>query len=176
MVGGSGRVRNIGCFNPKPWKTTKTICSNVSSLRGAGWEDGCLITFLGANGQQGGAGGPAQEGWDKLECSGISVSVCRCFWPWGPAECNSAAPLHPSRLCQIPVSPSLPRAWGFPADSLVKNLPVSAGDSGLIPGSGRSPGEGNGSPLQYSCWRIPWTEEPGGVVHGFAKSWAWLSS
>ena len=32
----------------------------------------------------------------------------------------------------------------------------------LISGSGRSPGEGNGNPLQYSSWKIPWTEEPGG--------------
>ena len=32
-----------------------------------------------------------------------------------------------------------------------KNLPTNAGDMGLIPGSGRSPGEGNGNPLQYSC-------------------------
>ena len=36
-----------------------------------------------------------------------------------------------------------------------------AGDAGLIPGSGRSLGEGNGNPLQYPTWRIPWTEEPG---------------
>ena len=34
-------------------------------------------------------------------------------------------------------------------------------DAGLIPGSGRSPGEGNGYLLQYSCLEIPWTEEPG---------------
>ena len=43
---------------------------------------------------------------------------------------------------------------GFPGDAVVKNLPASvgdAGDSGLIPGSGRSPGGGNGNPLQYSC-------------------------
>ena len=40
----------------------------------------------------------------------------------------------------------------FPGDSEVKNLPVNAGDSGSIPGLGRSPGEGNGNPLQYSCW------------------------
>ena len=40
---------------------------------------------------------------------------------------------------------------GFLGDSVVKNLPVNAGDKGLIPGSGRSPGEGNGNPLQYSC-------------------------
>ena len=41
---------------------------------------------------------------------------------------------------------------GFPGDSEVKNLPVNAGDSGSIPGLGRSPGKGNGNPLQYSCW------------------------
>ena len=38
---------------------------------------------------------------------------------------------------------------------MVKNLPANAGDMGLIPGSGRSPGEGNGSPLQYSCLGNP---------------------
>ena len=37
----------------------------------------------------------------------------------------------------------------------------NVGDQGSIPGSGRSPGEGNGNPLQYSCLEIPWTEEPG---------------
>ena len=42
-------------------------------------------------------------------------------------------------------------------DKIVKN----AGDLGLIPGSGRFPGEGNGNPLQYFAWRIPWTEELG---------------
>ena len=40
---------------------------------------------------------------------------------------------------------------GFPSGSVVKNLPANAGDTGdLILGSGRSPGGGNGSPLQYS--------------------------
>ena len=38
----------------------------------------------------------------------------------------------------------------FPGGSVVKNLPANAGDAGLIPGSRRSPGEGNGDPLQYS--------------------------
>ena len=38
---------------------------------------------------------------------------------------------------------------------MVKNLPANAGDMGLIPGSGRSPGRGNGNPLQYSCQKIP---------------------
>ena len=50
-------------------------------------------------------------------------------------------------------------------DSLaVKNPPANTRDSkdlGLIPGSRRSPGVGSGNPLHYSCWKIPWTEEPG---------------
>ena len=43
----------------------------------------------------------------------------------------------------------------FPGGSAVKNPPVNAGDAGLIPGLGRSPGEGNGNPLQYSCLGNP---------------------
>ena len=39
----------------------------------------------------------------------------------------------------------------------------NAEDQGSIPGSGRSPEEGHGNQLQYSCPRIPWTEEPGGL-------------
>ena len=42
--------------------------------------------------------------------------------------------------------------------SVIKNPPANAGDTGSVPGSGRSPGEGNGNLL---AWRIPWTEEPG---------------
>ena len=44
---------------------------------------------------------------------------------------------------------------------MVKNLPANTGDTGSISGSGRSLGEGNGNPLQYSWRKIPWTEEPG---------------
>ena len=40
---------------------------------------------------------------------------------------------------------------GFPSGSVVKNPPANAGDLGSIPGPGRSPGGGNGHPLQYSC-------------------------
>ena len=46
-------------------------------------------------------------------------------------------------------------SWGFPGGSGVKNLPVNAGDLGSIPGSGRSPGEGNHNPLHYSCLEDP---------------------
>ena len=44
---------------------------------------------------------------------------------------------------------------GFPGGSVVKNLLDNIGDAGLIPGSGRSPGEGNGNPLQHSCLENP---------------------
>ena len=44
---------------------------------------------------------------------------------------------------------------GFPGGSAIKNPPANAGDSGLIPGMGRSPGEGNGKPLQYPCLANP---------------------
>ena len=46
---------------------------------------------------------------------------------------------------------------------MVKNPPANGGDTGLIPGLERSPGGGNGNPLQYSCWEISWMEEPGGL-------------
>ena len=76
----------------------------------------------------------------------------------------------------------------FPVAQTVE-FACNAGDLGLIPGSGRSSGEGNGNPLQYSClensihsnilaWRIPWTEETGrlpsmgsqGVGHNWANN------
>ena len=66
---------------------------------------------------------------------------------------------------------------GFPGDSVLKNLPANAGDLGSIPVSGRSPGEGIGNPLQYSCLensldRGAWWGAP---VHGVAKSQTALS-
>ena len=69
---------------------------------------------------------------------------------------------------------------GLPGGSDVKNLPADAwdtGGTGSIPESGRSPGGGDGTPLQYS-----WLEDPidrGAwrvTVHGIAKSWTWLST
>ena len=44
---------------------------------------------------------------------------------------------------------------GFPGGSVIKNPPANSGDMWLIPWSGRSPGEGNGNPLQYSCLGNP---------------------
>ena len=55
---------------------------------------------------------------------------------------------------------------GFPGGTVVKNLPANARDTrdlGSIPGSGRSPGGGNGYPPSLLAWKIPLTEEPGGL-------------
>ena len=49
---------------------------------------------------------------------------------------------------------------------MVKGPPANAGDTrvmGSIPGLGRSPGGGNGSPLSILAWKILWTKEPGGL-------------
>ena len=65
---------------------------------------------------------------------------------------------------------------GFPGDSDGKASACNAGDPGSIPGSGRSPGEGNDNPLQYSCLE---NSMVGGAwwdtVHGVPKSWTRLS-
>ena len=59
---------------------------------------------------------------------------------------------------------------GFPGVSVVKNPPASTGDSGSIPGSRRSPGEGNGNPLQYSSPGNPMDRGAWqAAVHGVAK-------
>ena len=59
---------------------------------------------------------------------------------------------------------------GFPGGSEVKVSACNAGDLGLIPGLGRSPGEGNGNPLQDSCLDNP-MDGGGWWVHGVPKSW-----
>ena len=53
---------------------------------------------------------------------------------------------------------------GFSDSSVVKkNLPANAADTGSIPGSERSPGEGNATHSSILIWEIPWTEEPSGL-------------
>ena len=60
---------------------------------------------------------------------------------------------------------------GFPSDSVVKNPPANAGDAGSIPGSERSPGEGNSNPPQYSCLGNPMDRRAQqSAVHGVAES------
>ena len=100
------------------------------------------------------------EGLDShtARCSGLRRSNSKGNDPQRrfPHKCTSwrksvffffYCTIHVSALC-----PSYIR--GFPGGIVVKNLPADAGDArdaGLIPGSGRSAGEGNSNPLQYSC-------------------------
>ena len=70
------------------------------------------------------------------------------------------------------LKPSLLLYYDFPGGADGKASAYTAGDPGSIPGSGRSPGEGNGNPLQYSCLensmdRATWRA----TVPGVAKSW-----
>ena len=68
---------------------------------------------------------------------------------------------------------------GFPRGAVVKNMPANAGGTGnmgSVPGLGKSPGEGNGNPLQYSCLENPMDREAWwATVHGVSKSQIRLS-
>ena len=60
----------------------------------------------------------------------------------------------------------------FPGGSDSKESVCNVGDLGLIPGLGRSPGEGNGNPLQYACLEHPMNRGAWwATVHGVTKSW-----
>ena len=61
--------------------------------------------------------------------------------------------------------------WGFPGGAVVKNPLANSGDVGSTLGLGRSPGEGNGNPLQYSCLGNPMDKAAfWATVHGVAES------
>ena len=94
-------------------------------------------------------------------CACVCVCVCACVCVSG-----SKRPLFQStKSFWIEVYSNNLR--GFSGGSVIKNLPANAGDAGdagSIPGFGRSPEEGNGNPLQYSCLEnSTWTEDPGGL-------------
>ena len=66
---------------------------------------------------------------------------------------------------------------GFLCGSVVRNLPATAGDMGSIPGSGRSPGGGNGNPLQCSCLKKSHGQRSlAGYGAGIAESWTPFSA
>ena len=61
--------------------------------------------------------------------------------------------------------------WDFPGSSVVKNLPANEEEVGLSPGSGRSPGGGNGNPLKYCCLENPMDRGAWwATVHGIPES------
>ena len=97
-------------------------------------------------------------------------------WPqWALIFLAQESQLHPSALAPSLNMPPLLLAH-FPGGSEVKASACNAGDLGSIPGSGRSPGEGTGNPLQYSCLENPIDGEAWwATVHGVAKSRTRLS-
>ena len=98
----------------------------------------------------------SEEGGDALD---RNIAL-----PWGSNTTSQPLSLLPLVLIMR----------GFPGGAVVKNLPASAGDprnAGLIPGSGRSPGLGNGNPLQHSYLENSMDREAWrATVHGVAKS------
>ena len=67
--------------------------------------------------------------------------------------------------------------WGFPGGSDSKESACNAGDLSSIPGFGRSPGEGNGNPLQYSCLENPMDRGAWqATVQRVEKSWTGMSN
>ena len=67
-------------------------------------------------------------------------------------------------------------SWSFPGGSDSKESAYNGGDRGSVPGLGRSPGEGNDNPLQYSCLENPMDRGAWqATVHGVEKSWTQLN-
>ena len=89
----------------------------------------------------------------------------------------SQRPQHLRGRGSTKICHSLPSGWGFPGGSGGELSACNVGNLGSIPGLGRSPGEGNGNPFQYSCLENPVN---GGAwwatVHGVAKSRIQLSN
>ena len=117
---------------------------------------------------------------------------CETTRRWGRPRLSGRFHLRKGGLVAVQVKPSwnlhvskslfcicLNRCWGFLGSSVVKESACSTGDEGhadSIPGPGRSPGEGNGNPLQYSCLENPMDRGTWwATVHGVAKNWTWLS-
>ena len=75
--------------------------------------------------------------WEHSLGRGMSLKLEKSMWGWALLRSQSCSQGH--------------HIMGFPGSSDGKESACNAGDLGLIPGSERSPGEGNDNPLQYSC-------------------------
>ena len=109
--------------------------------------------------------------------SSSSVQWLHALLGWRPQKSSFCLHLHmaaPLCLCVFPLRLPVAGFRGFPGVSVIKNSSANAGDTGdacSVCASGRSPGEGNGNPLQYSCLGNPmdrgvWQA----IVHSIAKS------
>ena len=110
--------------------------------------------------------------WKRMNRGGVSgrtkpIGCPKAVWP-PCTDLRSPLPWH--------LTCSMLTIMAFPRGSVVKNLPANAGKPGFNPWSGRSPGEGNGNPFQYSCLGNPMNRGARrAVVHGVAKSQTRLS-
>ena len=96
---------------------------------------------------------------------GVEVG-CFAFHPVRAHPPNSSWSQMVSRKLVAAGQPNTYQSPGLPWWLSGKEFTCKAGDAGdvgSIPGAGRSPGGGNGNLLQYFCWKIPWTEDPGGL-------------
>ena len=111
-----------------------------------------------------------QESWFPLcEMFQTQYSMFNCaFSTHGLSDITQPECLLLQDLCHI--WQPLPPLRGFPHSSVGKESVCSAGDPGSIPGSGRTPGEGNGNPIQYSCLENPMDRGAGqAIVHGVTR-------
>ena len=79
------------------------------------------------------------------------------------------------RLLPNSVKDVLSLGWGFAGGSYGKESACSAGDLSLIPGLEDLLEKEMTTHSSILAWEIPWTEEPGRLVHGVAENWTWLS-
>ena len=104
------------------------------------------------------------------------VNACVLHLMWAPTTVAETALCSSSSSRMKEETPWFQGALGFPGGSEVKVSACNAGDLSSIPGLGRSPGEGNGNPLQYSCLENPMDRGAWwATVHGVALSQTGLS-
>ena len=94
---------------------------------------------------------------EKLNNTSLGIpSLCKLLLPTTKdLKARYLLFLKLSDYCAYVCTETLKTSGGFPSGSVVKNPPANAGDTSLIPGLERSPGVGNGNPLQYSCLENP---------------------
>ena len=88
--------------------------------------------------------------WRRKLATHSSILAWRISWTEEPGRLQSTGSQRVGHDWATSLSLSCSNT-GFPGGSVVKNLPANAEDSSLVPGSGRSPGGGNGNPFQYTC-------------------------
>ena len=103
--------------------------------------------------------------WKENHLARLRMTTVSAFsmWPVGTARYAGNGEMARARITHFSNPPFNTSFRGFPGGSEVKASARNAGDLGLTPGLGSSPGEGNSNPLQYSCLENPMDEEPGGL-------------